>query len=226
MNEKRRARAAARAEKKSARERAFQEQCAALEAAGYAVRDRSVSVGRANWQGLLTALPFAAAAIVCGALLSGWKFSLVGKFWADALLFAASVFVSIPVHEGLHALFWGAANGTFKGLSFGISCGSPYCACGVPMNRAKYLIGVLAPFAILGAAVSVWGLCVQNGILLALGVFNILCAGGDLLIAAKALFCRAKLLLDHPSRCGFCAFYPSAAGEQSAFPETDGKTDE
>ncbi len=201
------ARAAARAEKESARLRAFGAQCAALEGAGYAVRDKTLSVGRAGVLGFLASLPFAAAAVAVF-FLREHRFLLIGVFWADGLLFSAALFLSVPLHEGLHALIWAAVKGSFCGLSFGVAGGCPYCACGVPLRRGKYLAGVLAPFVLLGAAFCAWGLIAGVFIPLALGVFNIVCAGGDILIAAKAVFCRAKLLLDHPSRCGFFAFYP------------------
>ena len=185
---------------------AFEEKCAALQAAGYAMRDKTVSIGRANWLGLLSALPFAAAGLVA-AFLIPHNYALVGFFWADLALFFAALFVSIPVHEGLHALFWAAANGTFRGLSFGIAQATPYCACETVMSRGKYLLGSLAPFLLLGGGLSAAGLCLSNVTLAAVGAYNVMCAGGDLLVAYRALFCRAEKLLDHPVRCGFYAFY-------------------
>ena len=161
MNEKKRA----RAEKRAARAAAFEKTCAALKEAGYAMRDRTISVRRANWLGFLCGLPFAAVFFGSMWFLPYRQYALTGVFLADVPLFFVLLAVSIPVHECLHALFWAAANRSFAGISFGISNATPYCACGI------------------------------------------LCAGGDILVAGRAIFSRASLLCDHPERCGFYAFY-------------------
>lgn len=207
MNAHRRARAEKRAKKNAERKAAFEEQCAALRAAGYAVRDKTVSVGRANWLGILSALPFAAAVLAALWFVPDKRYVLTGSFSADLFLFAAALFVSIPVHEGLHALFWAAANGSFRDISFGVTGVTPYCACGRPMGRIKYLAGTLAPFVFLGVLPSVTGLCLSFVPGAVLGIFNIIAAGGDILVAFRAAFSRAQVLCDHPDRCGFYAFY-------------------
>ena len=54
---------------------------------------------------------------------------------------------------------------------------------------------------------NILGLCFCNMFAALFGVCGILCAGGDILISCRAVFCRAVKLLDHPERCGFFAFY-------------------
>lgn len=201
------ARAAARAEKQAQRLAAFEQNCAALCGAGYAMRDKTVSVRRANWLGFLCGVPLAAAFFAAMWLLPYRRFALTGVFLADLPLFFILFAVSIPVHECLHALFWAAANRSFSGISFGVSNATPYCACGCPMGRGAYLFGTLAPLVFLGVLPCVLGLCFCNMFAALFGVCGILCAGGDILILCRAVFCRAVKLLDHPERCGFFAFY-------------------
>ncbi|HIZ03139.1 MAG TPA: DUF3267 domain-containing protein [Candidatus Borkfalkia avistercoris] len=207
MNEKKRARAEARAEKRAARAAAFEKTCAALKEAGYAMRDKTISVRRANWLGFLCGLPFAAVFFGSMWFLPYRQYALTGVFLADVPLFFVLLAVSIPVHECLHALFWAAANRSFAGISFGISNATPYCACGRPMRRGGYILGTLAPFALLGVLPCVLALCFCNMFAAAVGACGILCAGGDILVAGRAIFSRARLLCDHPERCGFYAFY-------------------
>ena len=187
--EKRRAKEEAREAARKERAENFARQSEQLCAQGFAACDKTLSVRSAQRLGFLSSVPFAAAAIVGFVFVPNKVFLLTGNFFADIALFFFLVAASIPVHEGLHALGWAAANGSFRGLRFGVAEGSPYCACTRPMRRWKYLAGLLAPFVLLVAG----------------GVFNIVCAGGDLLVAFRAFGSRG-LLLDHPERCGFVLF--------------------
>ena len=204
---KKAARESARALKHAEKIAAFEKNCAALREEGYEQLDRTVSIARANWLGFLCGVPLAAALFAAMWLLPHRSYSLTGVFWADLPLFFALLAVSIPVHECLHALFWAAANRSFAGISFGISNATPYCACGRPMRRGGYILGTLAPFALLGVLPCVLALCFCNMFAAAVGACGILCAGGDILVAGRAIFSRARLLCDHPERCGFYAFY-------------------
>ena len=132
-------------------------------------------------------------------------FLMTGNIFADAALFILLLFASIPAHEGLHALGWAAVRGTFRGLRFGMAEGAPYCACEEPLPRGKYLFGALLPLLLLGLGLSAAGLCLRTMPLFTLGAFNIACAGGDILVSARAL-ASPGVLLDHPERCGFYRF--------------------
>ena len=78
------------------------------------------------------------------------------------------------------------------------------------MGRAGYLAGVFAPFLVLGVGLSVAGIVLANGVVLALGATMIFGAGGDLLVAAKLLKhgkpAGEQLCVDHPSQCGLVVF--------------------
>ena len=214
--EKRRAKEEAREAARKERAENFARQSEQLCAQGFAACDKTLSVRSAQRLGFLCSVPFAAAAIVGFVFVPNKVFLLTGNFFADIALFFFLVAASIPVHEGLHALGWAAANGSFRGLRFGVAEGSPYCACTRPMRRWKYLAGLLAPFVLLGAGLSAAGLGARSLLLLAGGVFNIVCAGGDLLVAFRAFGSRG-LLLDHPERCGFVLFCePTEKGADEA----------
>lgn len=211
---KKAARESARALKRAEKIAAFEKNCAALREEGYEQLDRTVSIARANWLGFLCGVPLAAALFAAMWLLPHRSYSLTGVFWADLPLFFALLAVSIPVHECLHAIFWAAGNGSFRGISFGVSCATPYCSCAVPMDRGRYVVGTLAPLFLLGVLPGVLALCFCNMFAAIIGVFGILSAGGDILIACRALFSRAKKLLDHPERCGFFAFYKGRSANE------------
>lgn len=48
--------------------------------------------------------------------------------------------------------------------------------------------------------------CLESGLLLALSLFNVFAAGGDLTIVILLLKHRDKVIIDHPTECGFIAF--------------------
>ena len=101
----------------------FEASCKALNGQGYVCRDRTLPPRRAGALGILAAAPFALAVFIGGKFLPGKIFLMTGNFFADAALFVLLLFVSIPAHEGLHALGWAAVRGTFRGLRFGMAGG-------------------------------------------------------------------------------------------------------
>ena len=192
--------------RRAARLCAFEERCARLREEGREQKDCTVGLTAANVWGILSALPFAAAAAVAFILRGGALIALTGSFFADLGLLALAVVASIPVHEGLHGLLWAAANRSFSGIRFGIAGFTPYCACEKPMGRAKYMLGSLAPFALLGAAPCAAAFFTRSLFALIFGIFGILCAGADIFVSVRAMAAGKGVLLDHPERCGFYLF--------------------
>lgn len=192
----------------AARMRKFGESVETLKSRGYAAADRTIGTKAANVFGVLTALPFAAAAVLLFALFAPASRNIFPLLFCDIFLLAGVGLVSIPVHEALHGLFWGIANGTFRGIRFGVmrELWTPYCACEIPMTRGKYILGTAAPFVFLGLGFSAAGILTGIWLLTGLGVCNIVCAGADILICFQVLFSRAEIVLDHPQKCGFFAF--------------------
>lgn len=192
---------------RGAKERAeiFAEQCAALEAQGFVPRDRSMSMSAANICGTLAALPFIAAAVLAF-VFGGQSVRNAVSLSADVAVFAAVTVVSIIVHECLHALFWAAGSGGAVKLGFDRRTFTPYCAALKPMGKARYLIGIIAPFVFLGGGFSVAACLTGLWMLCAAGAANVLMAGADILVAARIVFSRGKYFVDHPSRCGFIVY--------------------
>ena len=178
-----------------------------MRADGYACKDCTFSLKRAQVLGIALALPFAAAS-VAAVFFAGPRAMFAGRAYLDLLLFSAAALLSIPVHEGLHGLVWGAVNTSFRGIRFGILREglTPYCACETPMNRARYLAGCLAPFVVLGLGFAAAGAVTGFTALSCLGAFNAVSAGGDLLVALKMLAAGGGVALDHPAACGFYLF--------------------
>ena len=194
-------------EKKTPKE-IFEEQRGALLCrGGVTEKDCTVGMGKANVYGILTALPFAAGAVLAF-LFGGKDAAHILSFGLDCILFAAMLLVSVPVHEGLHALFWALARGSFKGIRFGIVLRylTPYCACAYPCRRIQYFVGLIAPFVILAVGFTVAACLTGYWAFCAAGAANALLAGGDLFIAFRLLFTKGKYVLDHPEWCGFVAF--------------------
>lgn len=187
----------------------FEASCKALNGQGYVCRDCTLPPRRAGMFGILAAAPFALAVFIGGLFLPGKIFLMTGNFFADAALFVLLLFVSIPAHEGLHAVGWAAVRGTFRGIRFGMAEGAPYCACEEPLPRGRYLFGALLPLLLLGLGLSIAGLCLRTVPLFVLGAFNIACAGGDIIVSVRAVL-SPGILLDHPERCGFYRFYKDA----------------
>ena len=201
-----------RAEKARLREIAAQERfekaCRELKGQGFVQKDCTLKARSALWLGLAAAAIVSAAALLLYALVAQKKWSLTGALWLDCACMAAVFVLSIPLHEGLHALGWGVLSGTFDGLRFGYNREllTVYCACERKMRRVPYFLGTLLPFLLLGAAPCAAAAASGSVWLLIGGIYNIFCAGADLCVAAKAVFCGGTWVLDHPSRCGFYAF--------------------
>lgn len=196
----------------------FEEQRKALlDMGGLEEKDCTVGMGKANLYGIITALPFTAAVILAYVFGGKGVFNIVSQS-IDVIIFAAALIVSIPVHEGLHGLFWAISRGSFKGIRFGIVLRAltPYCACAYPCNRAQYFTGLIAPFVILTAGFAVAACLTGYWALAAAAAANALLAGGDLFIALRLVFSKGKYFLDHPQRCGFIAFEKTKREDDSA----------
>lgn len=176
---------------------------------GYVRKDATISIVRANVGALLYSLPIIVVLILIFlAVHSGseneYSFGLI-----NVLVFFVLMLVSVPVHELLHGLGWSlfSENG-FKDIKFGVLKESftPYCHCKKPLPFGPYAFGGVLPFLILGLVIYCIALATGDIFILALSAFNILAAGGDLMIAVKLIGYRNYLIVDHPSECGFIAY--------------------
>lgn len=188
----------------------FRYRCDTLVAQGYVAREETVSILRANVIALVTAGPFVLIVIIV-AIASSDGFGEVTFSAGGLFAFLGLMLLSIPVHEGLHGLTWlFFAPHHAATIRFGVLRDSltPYCHCSEPLGYAGYILGGLMPFLVLGLSVSSMGVILHSPLLIPLGCFNILAAGGDTTIVGKLLPYTGKhaLFLDHPTECGFIAF--------------------
>lgn len=119
----------------------------------------------------------------------------------------------IAVHEAIHGVAWAICNPRhFKAIEFGFMLESltPYCTCVEPMGRTRYVIGALAPLAVLGIAPAIAGIALGNGVVFVLALLMILGASGDILVAVELLRHKGTgsefICVDHPSECGLVVF--------------------
>ena len=119
----------------------------------------------------------------------------------------------IAVHEAIHGVAWAICNPRrFKAIEFGFMLESltPYCTCVEPMGRTRYVIGALAPLAVLGIAPAIAGIALGNGVVFVLALLMILGASGDILVAVELLQHKGTgsefICVDHPSECGLVVF--------------------
>ncbi|MDL2235372.1 DUF3267 domain-containing protein [Christensenellaceae bacterium OttesenSCG-928-L17] len=190
----------------------FAQQREKHEADGYAAEELTISVFKANVQALLLSAPFWALGI--------WLFfrhgnSSITLHVQNALLFFLLYLVSIPVHELLHGLFWSVScERGFSSIQFGVMEGlTPYCHCMEPLTKRRYLLGAIAPLLLLGilpSAIAIWA---GRPFLLLFGLFSITSAGGDMAILLLLLQSKARLFLDHPTKCGFLALHAPTKSE-------------
>lgn len=192
--------------KKTERQLRFERDRTSLRENGYTERDCTFGMGQANLAMFFTILPVSAILIV----LYIWLVRSVKISFAEWIVLAVGIIVSVPVHEFLHAIAWGMVNGGFCNVRLGFDCKTftPYCACTAPMSRAKYLFGVLLPYIVLGIIPAVVCLVFAKLWLLLFSLCNIFMAGGDTAVAYFVVrrAGRGAILLDHPERTGFFAF--------------------
>ena len=102
--------------------------------------------------GIIYALPFV---IVFGLL---YRFLLIERAYllevnglSFYILFIAIIAISVVIHESLHGFGWAVASRKgWNVVRFNINAMMPSCACKVALEKKAYLVGVLAPFVVLG----------------------------------------------------------------------------
>ena len=117
------------------------------------------------------------------------------------------------VHELIHGLSWSLfAEHHWKDIEFGFMKQylTPYCTCGVPLEKGAYIFGALMPLILLGILPMIAGiLCGSFGILL-LGIIMADSAAGDIMIVWKILRYRSEagtiVYIDHPTQAGGVIF--------------------
>jgi len=200
---------------KDRRTAAFEAACLELELAGYRRRNRTVSLRRAEAMSVFVCLPASLAAAALFFHVNRERLETLTlhrrDILRDVLVFAALVLLSVPVHELLHgiagALFCRAH---WKSVRFGVERRSltPYCSCTEALKAPQYAAVCLLPFLVLGLLLFAVGTARCSLMLLFLSVYNMLAAGGDLLVASMVPPLADALVLDHPAEVGPAVFLP------------------
>lgn len=189
---------------------------AELEQQGYVREDATITVLKANLMVFVTSLPICILLGVLYGLVNSGRSGQFPDFKGPG--FWIAVLLSVPVHEVLHGLGWmpSCKNG-WKSIRFGVMMPSmtPYCNCKEAMRVKGYYLGLLMPVTVLGLLPSVIAAVTGSMLLLAIGLINIVFAGGDLAIALviRKFAGKQALLLDHPSECGCLAFVKAEADD-------------
>ena len=123
-------------------------------------------------------------------------------------MFIAIIAASVVVHELLHGIGWAISSGKgWKVVRFNINAMMPSCACKVALKKKTYLIGVLAPFVVLGLGSILFIFVYPSTVSFLTMMVNFVAAGADLLIALHVLREEDGFIADHPTEAGYIAFY-------------------
>ena len=179
-----------------------------LKASGYIEKDVTIPSGKAMILGVLYALPFI---IIMGLLyrfllIDRAHLSEVGGF-SFYIMFIAIIAISVVIHELLHGIGWAISSGKgWKVVRFNINAMMPSCACKAALRKKSYLIGVLAPFVVLGLGSILFVFVYPGTVSLLTMMVNFIAAGADLVIAFNVLKEGNCLIADHPTEAGYIAF--------------------
>ena len=184
---------------------------AGLKASGYRERDVTIPSGKAMILGVVCALPFI---IILGLL---YRFLLIERAHLSEIgglsfyiMFIAIIVISVVIHELLHGVGWAISSGQgWKVVRFNLNAMMPSCACKVALEKKSYLMGVLAPFMVLGLGSTLFVFLYPGTVSLLTMMVNFVAAGADLLIAFHVLKEGNCLIADHPTEAGYIAFYKS-----------------
>jgi hypothetical protein len=179
-----------------------------MEHRGFKEKICTISVLKANVLAIIISAPIIA---VCLAIYnnkwSGGTFS-ISPF--RMLLFLIILIACFVVHEVLHGLTWGLfCKQKWRSIHLGVMWNqlTPYCHCKEMLNWGSYILGGIMPLIVLGIGLFIVAFLLGDMMLLGISLINILSAGGDITIAFMLLKYKNTLVFDHPTECGFIAFF-------------------
>ena len=168
-----------------------------------ALEDRSVSITRGN----LLALPVVAAAFgaAFGLHIAVWGSRSLAPIAPPSIWVLLAVLLSIPGHEGLHAVGLLLAGASRTAIRIGIDWKTmtPSAYSTAPVSARSYRLALALPAFLLGVVPSAVGIGINSGGLTFFGAANIALAGGDVVIMGLLRdLAGSALVLDHPNRMG------------------------
>ncbi len=174
---------------------------------GYKGKEHTISILKANIMAFILAGPIA----IFFLLAYDWVHEThdFGFSNGQVVLLFVLLIISMGVHEVLHGLGWSKfCQNKWKSIHIGViwKALTPFCCCVEPLNTRAYVVGSILPLIVLGFGGSILAILMESPLLLALGIINIISAGGDVTILMMLLKQGHKKIMDHPTKCGFWAF--------------------
>ncbi len=170
--------------------------------------DATVSMLRANLMAfVMVPLAFLLFWLPYWAVWQRWPFAaFVAPTFAGLLTLILVFGLSLIVHELLHAIgYWLVGGAPLSKIKFGFSWQgfAPYAHCQVPLQTTAYRISVMLPAVFLGVLPGLFGVALQQPLLIMWATLMLLAAGGD----AAVLWAVRKVpstahVLDHPQKVG------------------------
>lgn len=111
------------------------------------------------------------------------------------------------LHELLHGVGWVlSCEKGWKSIEFSFSSLMPLSHYKEPLERNRYMIGLLLPFLVLGVGVTAGAIFLGNLMLLIAASINFFVMGGDIMIAFTLLRNKDGKIFDHSSDPGYIIF--------------------
>ena len=183
-----------------------------LTSEGYKEVDLTVSTKKANKLAIIYSLPFIVFFLALYLLIYRSGVTLGSDYAIRYLIFIIVFLLAIFVHELIHGVTFSIfSKNHWKDIDFGMVWAdfTPYCTCIGTVKKNQYLLAILMPFLVLGVLPAIIGTILGEFIIVVFGLFMMLGAGGDLLIAYMILRYQNKkdvLYLDHPTEVGVVIF--------------------
>lgn len=144
--------------------------------------DKTMSLRMANVAGSLLFIPALLIFVVPYVLIHGdFRYQTADTFISFAALLVV-LFLSIVIHEVLHAVGYRWAGAKPQSIKFGFKQMTPFAHCGDILPVNGYRLAVALPGLVLGIAPGVIGILIGNATLALFGGVMLGAAGGDILI--------------------------------------------
>ncbi len=176
---------------------------------GYTEHDLTINVVKANIYGILLPIPIAIILVILYCLFNRFEFEEITMI----VFLIINMFIATIIHESIHGITFSLfTKNHLKDIRFGfiVKTLTPYCSCKVPVKKYQYLLGISMPGLTLGVLICIISIILGKQIILYSGLFQLFCAGGDMMIIALILKNKSnkknQLYLDHPTEVGVVLF--------------------
>jgi len=172
----------------------------------YIKEDKTISILKANIYAVLIMLP-AVAAMIFFYTLANNRIDMTARL-SETIIFFGCFIMLIVLHEWLHgftAHFY--CENKWKSIQFGVKQLTPYCHCTELLRIWQYRIVAVVPLILTGILPYGVSLICGNPLLMAISIFMVIGAGGDMMILVLLRKETSNMIVcDHPTLCG-CTLY-------------------